>query len=768
MNFFNVIRLGAAGLLLSWGMGAAELQIDNLQKQPGRAEVRFNKEAGFYYILWRGTQPTDIRLTADLTLGIAPLSLLTDTNATNAALFYRVEKVLVSARRDTDSDGLPDAFELSHRHPGAALNPNDANEDHNGNGVPDRTDALRESYREGAVRGRPVLAAGNAHSLAIRQDGTLWGWGDNLFGQLGTSAFTETNAPAQIGGDTNWLAVCAANVTSFALKSDGTLWFWGADTVSNVFTPTQIGTNRNWIGLPKDAPNASPTALQADGTRWQFAGNFTNVQLADSNLWLAVMDGSSSRHWAVGLDQALSLNGSSDGVPEWSSVVSGFAHALGLKTNGTLWAWASPSFSTAVDGQLGLGNSSPTSPTQVGTDMWGAVSAGGSHSIGIKADGSLWWWGVNNGYVPQGSGLRSTNVPTRLGTNTGWLAVAVGQEHALALHADGTISCFGYNKAGRLGNGTVSLLKEPTRVGTDADWSSSAIGNLYSFGVKSNGTLWAWGKHLYGANSPGDQWTNSPTQLGVEANWIRISAGWQHSLAMKSDRTLWAWGRNVRGELGNGQTLGTQNLPVSVVGGGAWTNFSAGYYSSLGVRNTALYQWGGAVGSSGFPNAASPQQVGGSFNWRQVANAKSHITSSHALALKQNGTLCAWGSSFRGQLGTNDTSGTPVQVGTETNWTQIAVGELFSGALRADGTLWMTGYNGLGQLGLGTRANTNLFTRAGTGTNWVELSAGFGHVLGRQADGTLWAWGDNSYGQCAQPAVFTPAPVAGTNWGRAQ
>jgi alpha-tubulin suppressor-like RCC1 family protein len=728
-----------------------------------------------------------------------------------------VEKVLVSARRDTDGDGLPDAFELSYRQPGAALNPNDANEDHNGNGVPDRIDALRESYREGAVRGRPVLAAGNSHSLAIRQDGTLWGWGDNLSGQLGTSAFTETNAPTQIGTDTNWLAVSAANATSFGLKTDGTLWFWGVDNLSSYFTPTQIGTNRNWIALPKDTPNASPTALQADGTRWRLAGSFTNIQLVDSNLWLAVIDDTSSRHWSVGLNQTLSSASSSDGAPEWNSIVGGFSHALGLKTNGTLWAWAPSSFSTPVEGQLGLGTSFPTTPTQVGTDTWATVSAGLYFSIGIKTDGSLCWWGVNNGFVPQGSGLRSTNLPTRLGTNTGWLAVSAGLEYALALREDGTLWSFGYNNAGRLGNGTVPLLKEPTRVGADADWASSAIGNLYSLGVKSNGTLWAWGanpfgvlgvgdfdysavprqvsgsnwiavsgggdhtvglrndgtlwvwgKHLYGANSPGDQWTNAPTQVGVEASWIRMSAGWQHSLAMKSDRSLWAWGRNVRGELGNGETFGTQNLPVPVAGVGAWTNFSAGYYASLGVRGAALYQWGGAVGSSGFPNAASPQQVGGSFNWRQVATAKSHITSSHALALKLNGTLWAWGSSFRGQLGTNDTSGAPVQVGTETNWTQIAVGELFSGALRADGTLWMTGYNGLGQLGLGTRASTNLFTRVGTATNWIELAAGFGHVLARQADGTLWAWGDNSYGQCAQPALFTPVAVAGTNWGRAQ
>ena len=818
MNFFKAIRLGAAGLFLSFGASSAvDLQIDDIQTQPGRVEVRFFQHPGFYYILWRGEEPANIRVATDLVRALTWPDFLVDTNATNAALFYRVEKVLMAAQRDTDGDGICDAFELLYRQPGAALNPNDANEDHNGNGVPDRTDALRESYREGAVRGRPVLAAGTQHSLAIRQDGTLWGWGDNLFGELGSDLFTETNVPVQIGADTNWLAVSAAGFASYGLKRDGTLWFWGAGLTGNVFTPTQIGTNQNWIGLPTGRPQNNPTALQADGSRWQFVGSFTNAQRVETNQWLAVADDNSSGHWSVRTDGTLWKNNVlADGGTNWTSISLGYVHALALQTDGSLWAWAHTG-TPAVEGQLGLENSSPSTPTRIGVETWSSVAAGGYHSVGIKADGSLWWWGVNNGYAPQGNGLRSTNAPARFGTNTGWLAVFAADEHTLALHKDGTVWTFGFNSIGRVGNGTVALLKEPTRVGTDADWSAAAIGNLYSLGVKSNGTLWAWGanpfgvlgvgdfnysatprqvpgsnwlavsgggdhsvglktdgtlwvwgKHLYGVNSGNEVWTNSPTQLGVDTDWVKISAGWQHSLAMKANRSLWAWGRNVRGELGNGETFGTQNFPVAVAGGGVWTNFSAGYYASLGVRGTVLYQWGGAVGSGGFPNYNSPQQVGGTFNWLQVANAKSHIISSHALALKQNGTLWTWGANSRGQLGTNDTSGQPVQVGTETNWIHIAAGELFSAARRVDGTVWMTGNNGLGQLGLGTRTDTNLFTRLGNGTNWASIATGFTHTLGRQSDGTLWAWGDNSQGQCAQPAVFEPQPVGGTNWGRAQ
>src|SRR5436190_8271958 len=413
MNLFKASRLGTLGLLLlGAGAGAVDLEIESIQVQPGRVEVRYNNEPGFYYILWRGEQLSEIRFAADLGRGTFFLPFLADTNATNAALFYRVEKVLMAAQRDTDGDGICDAWELLYRQPGAALSPGDASEDHNGNGISDLTEARRESFREGAVRGRPVLAAGLYHSLAIRQNGTLWGWGDNLFGQLGSSSFTDTNAPAQIGTDTNWLAVSCALFTSYGLKTDGTLWYWGQCNTGNVFAPTQIGTNRNWIGLPKGQPQHNPTALQSDGSRWQFVDSFTNAQLLYSSGWAAVSDDSSFGHWAIDRDGRLSGGSFSDFSPVWSAVSIGYWRVLGLRTDGTLWqqggTFAAPE-----------GGGYSQNFFQLGTNTWAAVSAGGYHALGIQSDGSLWWWGANEGFAPQGNGLTSTNLPTRFGTNTG-------------------------------------------------------------------------------------------------------------------------------------------------------------------------------------------------------------------------------------------------------------------------------------------------------------------------------------------------------------
>lgn len=791
-------------------LSGADFRLDSIATQTGRSEVRFAGDTGFYYILWRGDAATDIRLATDLAASSGAESVLVDSKATNSTQFYRVEKVPLTSLRDTDGDGISDAWELLYRHQGAALNSSDRNEDQDTNGVADWLDALRESLRTGAVRGRPVLGAGRYHTLAIQNDGTLWGWGDNMAGELGLIGFTETDIPVQISAETNWVAVSAANLMSYGLKSDGSLWAWGQlGNPGSIFPLTQLGANMKWMGLPERSPPENPAFLREDGTRWQLAGSHTNLQpFGSGNDWAAVADGAIGERWAIKNDGTLWKGSNSfDTNRVWKSITLGLSQALALQTNGTLWAWRT-GFNQLFDGELGLGNSFPSAPTQVGTDNWAALAAGDYHSVGIKSDGSLWWWGHNWGFENNGAVIR-TNVPTRIGTNTDWLAVAAGNSHTIALRTDGTVWTFGANELGKSGNGTVALAKSPARVGADEDWSGIVVGTTFSFGLKTNGTLWAWGENSFGVlglpdftssyvprQIPGSNWlavsggfdhtvalqndgslwiwgvyvytngvhvfTNIPTRIGSDTDWKMVSAGRQHSLALKNDGSLWSWGINSRGELGTGVSW----TPVPLrVGSALWTNVSAGHYNSLGVQiSQTLWTWGQSISFGGFSQA--PQNIDGtSFNWKVAANAKTHSSSAHALALKRNGTLWAWGSNSRGQIATNNPSSLPVQVGTFTNWANVQVGDLFSGGLQTDGSLWMTGFNWYGQLGFGTRNDTNAFMRVGTDTNWTAIAAGYRYMLVLKSDGSIWAWGDNSYGQCGQPALFEPSPVAGTNWG---
>jgi len=134
------------------------------------------------------------------------------------------------------------------------------------------------------------------------------------------------------------------------------------------------------------------------------------------------------------------------------------------------------------------------------------------------------------------------------------------------------------------------------------------------------------------------------------------------------------------------------------------------------------------------------------------------------------GRLWAWGFNGSGQVGdgSNSSAGIPVQIGSKTDWIEVATGDFYTIALRKDGTLWAWGANGSGQLGQGTNAAADVPVQIGEEDDWKSISAGDGHVLALKVDGTLWAWGNNNYGQTGNGStspVLAPVQIgAGTDW----
>ncbi len=122
------------------------------------------------------------------------------------------------------------------------------------------------------------------------------------------------------------------------------------------------------------------------------------------------------------------------------------------------------------------------------------------------------------------------------------------------------------------------------------------------------------------------------------------------------------------------------------------------------------------------------------------------------LALKTDGSLWAWGNNSRGQLGLGDTVTrlSPVQVGSDTDWTTVACGDGDAHALKGNGSLWSWGYNDYGQLGQGDTVTRTVPTRVGQDADWASLARGDDHVVAIKTDGSLWACGDNTYGQLGQ------------------
>jgi alpha-tubulin suppressor-like RCC1 family protein len=99
--------------------------------------------------------------------------------------------------------------------------------------------AIRTPARVGMANDWLTVAAGRTHTVAVRTNGTLWGFGHNGYGQLGDPAIpSRTLLPLQLGTATDWRHVVAGARFTTALRINGTIWSWGENTYGQLGTPT--------------------------------------------------------------------------------------------------------------------------------------------------------------------------------------------------------------------------------------------------------------------------------------------------------------------------------------------------------------------------------------------------------------------------------------------------------------------------------------------------------------------------------------------------
>ena len=206
----------------------------------------------------------------------------------------------------------------------------------------------------------------------------------------------------------------------------------------------------------------------------------------------------------------------------WKSVYAGYLYTLGIRSDGSLWAWG-----LNYNGELGLDDRQDRHvPTHVGNwSDWAAVAAGGGHTLGIRSDGSLWAWGDN--YHGQ-LGLNDNQpwwIPTQIGSETNWAMVAAGFYHSLGIRSDGSLWVWGYNGYGQLGLNDNQDRWVPTRVGTASDWVMVSAGTFHSLGIGSDGSLWSWGYNYYGPlglNDNLDRWVPTRVFLPNTMIWLPL------------------------------------------------------------------------------------------------------------------------------------------------------------------------------------------------------------------------------------------------------
>jgi alpha-tubulin suppressor-like RCC1 family protein len=171
------------------------------------------------------------------------------------------------------------------------------------------------------------VAGGYNHSLAVKTDGTVWAWGYNVRGQLGDNTTVQKNAPVKVlGGLSNVTAVAAGYAHNLALKTDGTVWAWGWNNYGQLGdnstdqknAPVQVSGLSGVTNVA--AGYAHSLALKTDGTVWAWGYNGRG-QLGDNT--------TSNRLIPVQVS----------GLSNVTAVAAGKYHSLALKTDGTLWAW---------------------------------------------------------------------------------------------------------------------------------------------------------------------------------------------------------------------------------------------------------------------------------------------------------------------------------------------------------------------------------------------------------------------------------------------
>ena len=324
------------------------------------------------------------------------------------------------------------------------------------------------------------VAGGGNHTAAIKTDGTLWTWGRNdNGGQLGTNDLTTRSTPVQVfGSEINWKQVSCGYFITAAIKTDGTLWTWGQnlsgqlgvnDTTDRP-TPVQVfGSAINWKQVA--CGSFYTAAIKTDGTLWTW-GNNSYGQLGDNT--------TTNRNTPVTTFA---------GGTNWKQVSCGNLTSA-IKTDGTLWTWGRNNAGQLGDNTFN--NKCTPVTTFAGGTNWKQVSCGSLHTSAIKTDGTLWTWGRNSvGHLGDNTTTDKYTPVTTFAGGTNWKQVACGRiGHTAAIKTDGTLWTWGFNGNGRLGdNTTTNRLIPVTTFAGGTNWKQVSCGDPHTAAIKTSDDL---------------------------------------------------------------------------------------------------------------------------------------------------------------------------------------------------------------------------------------------------------------------------------------
>ena len=590
------------------------------------------------------------------------------------------------------------------------------------------------------------ITAGERHTCALRQTGTITCWGDNRYGQLGNGQAgydADSSVPVEVQGITDATQITAGSVHTCALRQTGTITCWGNNEQG------QLGNGQRG----DDADSSVPVGVTGitDATQITTGGEHT-CALRQTGTITCWGDNNSGQlgNGQRGDDADSSVPVGVTGITDATQITTRYEHSCALRQTGTITCWGRNS-----DGQLGNGTTDSSSvPVEVqGITDATQITTGAWYTCALRQTGTIACWGSNK-YGQLGNGSEREGgvlVPAEVGGITDATQITAGGAHTCALRQTGTITCWGRNRSGQLGNGTTDSSSVEVQGITDA--TQITAGGAHTCALLQTGNITCWGYNSWGQLGNGTSGTQGlrvtiPLEVRDITDATQVTAGALYTCALRQTGTITCWGYNWDGQLGNGQATNSSPVPVEVQGITDATQITAGGAHTCALRQTGTIAcWGRQdVVAWGWHGDWEPVGVQGITDAIQITTGDSHTC-----ALRQTGTITCWGRNYSGQLGngtTSSPSSVPVEVEGITDATQITTGHYHTCALLQTGNITCWGNNGTGQLGNGQRGYDSSVPVEVQGiTDATQIKAGGAHTCALLQTGNITCWGYNRWGQ---------------------
>jgi alpha-tubulin suppressor-like RCC1 family protein len=616
-----------------------------------------------------------------------------------------------------------------------------------------------------------IVSAGAEHTCAVQFDGSLWCWGLGSNGRLGLSATSTSGVkvPTRVGTENTWKSVATGAAHTCAVKTAGTLWCWGAggsgrlgrSSTADSKVPVQVGTLATWSSVSTGLAHTCATSTAGALSCW---GANTKGEVPGSS--------------SLSVTSPYAATAPTTTGAVWAAVSTGDRETCATPTLGPIVCW-------------GLRSDTATLPQRVGAvGGWSSVDAGIRHTCAINADNALYCWGTNlNGQLGDGSKI-SRILPSREATSgSDWESVSAGENSTCAIRADGSLYCFGLNSLGQLGTGTTTSSSRPVQESSGRpDWTKVSVGTTHACAVNQDHELFCWGDSAYDQIPAGYAGELDPTLIEPAGSVVDVSSSAVLTCVLQTDRDASCWGLDN----GEGDFLGASNVDQIAAG----VDVDPMYEWECLINNNSLLDcvnnYADLLDSSlmavGTSNVCAISITG------VLRCTGSNLYGQLGIASYVN-DYSGWKTVLDPSLSyLDDPATTDIDESDEEafgQWVSVSLGDNHACAINLDGTLYCWGSNANGRLGVGSPAEAfapvveNKWAQpaeldGGPSSATVvttsvalspELSLGYEFACSMTNALDIWCVGSNTYGQLGQnniddspTAVKVPLPTGVSAW----